>query len=66
MASCLLVNYRDPAAKKKKKKVNFAKPVVDFAASIWSWGSVGKPGLQSNLFEFDKTVRSVTVTVQIL
>ena len=47
---CSLTDYRDPKKnkKKKKKKVNFAKPVVDFAASSWSWGSVGKLGLQSN------------------
>ena len=41
MASYLLLNYRDPP---KKKKMNFAKPVVDIAASsrslTWqpSWG----------------------------
>ena len=45
MASYLMFNYRDP---KKKKNMNFAKPVVDIAASSWSWGSVCKLGLQSN------------------
>ena len=50
MARYLLLNYRDPAA--AKKKVNFAKPVVDFAASSRSWGSVGKLGLQSNWYAF--------------
>ena len=43
MASYLMFNYRDPK-KKKKKTMNFAKPVVDIAASsrslTWqpSWG----------------------------
>ena len=44
MASYLMFNYRDPKTKKKNNKVNFAKPVVDIAASsrslTWqpSWG----------------------------
>ena len=33
MASYLLLNYRDPPKKNKKNKKNFAKPVVDIAAS---------------------------------
>ena len=45
MASYLLLNYRDP----KNNKMNFAKPVVDIAASSRSWGSFGKLGLQSTL-----------------
>ena len=47
MASYLLLNYRDP--NKKNKKMNFAKPVVDIAASSRSltW-LVGKLGLLSN------------------
>ena len=50
MTFYLLFNYRDPPNKKK----NFAKPVVDIAASsrslTWqpSWGYDGKLGLQSN------------------
>ena len=50
MGSFPMVNYRDPNNNNKKnnKKKNFAKPVVDFAASSRSWGSVGKLGLQSN------------------
>ena len=35
MASYLMFNYRDPK-KKNKKKVNFAKPVVDIEASSQS------------------------------
>ena len=42
MASFPMVNYRDPNKKNNKKKKNFAKPVVDIAASSRSWGSVGK------------------------
>ena len=45
MASYLMFNYRDPKTNKNKNnKVNFAKPVVDIAASsrslTWqpSWG----------------------------
>ena len=44
MASNLLLNYRDPNPNNNNKKMNFAKPVVDIAASsrslTWqpSWG----------------------------
>ena len=33
MASYLLLNYRDPNKNNKNNKMNFAKPVVDIAAS---------------------------------
>ena len=40
MASYLLLNYRDP----KKKKKNFANPVVDIAASSRSWAQLASWG----------------------
>ena len=41
-----MVNYRDPKKKKKKmkNKMNFAKPVVDFAASSRSWAKLASWG----------------------
>ena len=37
MASYLLLNYRDPINKNNNKTKNFAKPVVDIAASSRNW-----------------------------
>ena len=61
MASYLMFNYRDPKKNPKKNpKMNFAKPVVDIAASIRSRAGAKLASLGGSLTENSKRLCSTT------
>ena len=51
MASYLMFNYRDPK-NPKNPKMNFAKPVVDIAASSRSWAQLASWGCSLTDYHF--------------